>query len=328
MDTQPSVHHSPLDQHEPVAESSHDEPLLPEELCKIPTFLHTKCCPKHLIEETRCLIKERYQKRPGIFQEKDYELMLADDWAISRFLLRCRSDPKRAASLIEECGRLRRECRMGISEPEEFPIEFHRTGALFHYAPDRVGNQTLYVRAKMYLPIPEMLQAMKEFGMCCLERADCAGNGRGIAVIVDFAQCGFKNLDLSLLFWGTQSARNCFPKGVSYIIVYNLPWIFRAFAKLAISQASSTNRRRLRFLTGNEIKEFIAPENLPDFLGGTCELSYRDVPKGARPAEEVALKYNLTREQARKIKKNYIKFLKQVEVDIDWDELMQPVEQI
>lgn len=299
--------------------SAQDNPLLPEELCEIPTFLNTSCCDKTLVNETRRLLKKKYLKRPDSFHAADYERMLNDDWTVSRFLLRCRLQPKRAARLMEQCGKFRREYRMGVSKLSDFPIEFHRAGGLFRYAPDRAGNQTLFMRVKMHRRVPELSQIMKEFILCCLEECDRANNGRGTAVIFDLTDCGLQNADPGFLFWLVYSFRNYCPKGLSYIIVYNLPWILNATAKLALSWLSSTNRRRLRFVSGDAIQDFIAPENLPDYMGGTCKLNYRHVPEGARLAEDTAEEYKLTREQSRKIREVYAKFLKEIDSDIQLD---------
>lgn len=308
-----------LSQHEPDEKSAQDNPLLPEELCEIPTFQNTACCDKALVNETRRLLKKKYLKRPDSFYKIDYDRMLNDDWTVSRFLLRCRLNSKRAAKLMEQCGKFRKEYKMGISKLSDFPIEFHSAGGLFRYAPDRVGNQTLFMRVKMHRRVPELSQIMKEFILCCLEECDRANNGRGTAVIFDLTNCGLQNVDPGFLFWLVYSFRNYCPKGLSYIIIYNLPWILNATAKLALSWLSSTNRKRLRFVSGDGIKDFIAPENLPDYMGGTCKIDYRLVPEGSRWAEETAEEYNLTKEQSRKIREIYAKFLNDIDSDIKLD---------
>lgn len=309
-----------LNSKDDIKSMSNDNPLLPEELCEIPTFLNTSCCDKKLIELTRQLLKKKYLKRPNSFIKEDYDRMLVDDWTVSRFLLRCRLDPKRSAKLMEQCGKFRQEYNMGLSKPSDFPIEFHQSGGLFRYAPDRVGNETLYMRVKMHRRTPELAQIMRSFILCILEECDRANNGRGTAVIFDVTGGGLQNADPGFLFWLVYSFRNYCPKGLSYIIVHNLPWILNATAKLALSWLSSTNRRRLRFTSGDGIQDYIAPENLPPYMGGTCKLNYRRVPPGSLPAEETAEKSNLTREQARKIKQTYSKFLKSVDSDIEIDE--------
>lgn len=298
---------------------SGDNPLLPEELCEIPTFLETRCCDKKLIQETRILLKKKFSKRPENFLESDIERMLNDDWTVSRFLLRCRLDPKRSAKLMEQCGKFRLEFKMGISKPSDFPIEFYKAGGLFRYAPDRVGNETIYMRIKMHRRTPELSHIMKSFILCILEQCDQANNGRGTAVIFDLTDCGLQNVDPSFLFWLVYSFRNYCPKGLSYIVVYNLPWILNATAKLALSWLSSTNKRRLRFTSGDGIQDFIAPENLPDYLGGTCKLNYRAIPAGSLPAEETCEESGLTKEQARKICEVYAKFLKDVDGHCSFD---------
>lgn len=283
--------------------------ILPEEQCDIPTFLHTKNCDPHLIEETRRLLKERYAKNPDNFYDADYQRMLADDWTVSRFLLRRRLDPKRTAKLMEECGGFRKKYKMSEVKLWEFPIEFHKAGGLFRYAPDRVGNLTVYMRVKMYRRVPEISDVFKAWILCVLEESDVANNGRGTAVIFDLTGCSLQNVDLGFLSWLLSSFRNYCPKGVSYIIVYNLPWILNATCKLAMSWMSASNRRSLRFVHGDEIENFIPKENLPDYCGGTCKLNYRAIPEGSKPAIEVCDRLDMTREQALKIKELFKEYL-------------------
>lgn len=293
----------------------HENPLLPEELCQIPTFANTKCCDRELIDKTRQLLEERYDVIKDFINVEDHQRMLVDDWSVSRFLLRTRLDPERACQLIEQCGRFRMEYKMGIMKPSDFPIEFYESGGMFRYAPDRVGNETIYMRVKMHRREPDLAKIMRSFILCIVEECDRANNGRGTAVVFDLTGCGLQNLDPGFLLWLLYSFRNYCPKGLSYIIVHNLPWILTATAKWAMSWLSETNRRRLRFTNDDGIRAFIAPENLPDYMGGTCKIDYRAVPEGCRPAEDTAEENNITRERARKIRKKYTKFLKSVDGD-------------
>lgn len=283
--------------------------ILPEEQCDIPTFLQTANCDAGLIDETRRLLRERAAKNPDSFYDHDYERMLTDDWTVTRFLLRRRLDPKRTAKLMEECGRFRKQYKMSEVQHWEFPIEFHKAGGLFKYATDRVGNVTMYMRVKMYRRVPEISDVFKAFILCVLEQCDVANNGRGTAVIFDLSGCGLQNVDLGFLSWLLSSFRNYCPKGVSYIIVYNLPWILNATCKLAMTWMSASNRRALRFCYGKEIENFIARENMPDYCGGTCKMSYKQVPEGSKPAIEVCDRLDMTKEQALKIKELFKEYL-------------------
>lgn len=298
--------------------------ILPEEQCDIPTFLQTHNCDRYLIDECRRLLKERYAKNPESFYEADYQRMLQDDWTVTRFLLRRRQDPRRTAKLMEECGKFRKTYKMSEAELWEFPIEFHRAGGLFKYAPDRVGNVTMYMRVKMYRRVPEISDVFKAFILCVLEQCDVANNGRGTAVIFDLSGCGLQNVDLGFLSWLLSSFRNYCPKGVSYILVYNLPWILNATCKLAMTWMSASNRRSLRFCHGDEIETFIARENLPDYLGGLCKINYRKVPAGSKPATEVCHRFDLTPKQALKIKELFKEYINE---DDDQDQTQAEDEQ-
>lgn len=294
-----------------------DKYILPEEQCDIPTFLQTKNCHRQLIDETRRLLRERHEQNPDSFYDHDYKLMMSDDWTVTRFLLRRRLDPRRAAKLMEECGKFRKQYLMSELQLWEFPREFHQAGGLFQYEPDRVGNQTLYMRVKMYRRVPEISDVFKAFILCVLERCDVANGGRGTAIIFDLSECGLQNVDLSFLYWLLNSFRNYCPKGVSYILVYNLPWFLSATCKLAMTWLSETNRRSLRFVSGDEIETFIARENLPDYLGGTCKRNYRKVPPGSLPAIEVCQKLDITPQQALKIKELFKEYLNEDDNDQD-----------
>lgn len=268
-----------------TSEERNDEKfVLLEELSEIPTFLHTQACDKQLIEETRRLLHQRYAQNPDSLYEEDYKRMLTDDWTVSRFLLRRRLNPSRTVQLMESCGKFRKQYLMGRAEPWEFPAEFHLCGGLFQYAPDRVGNTTLYMRVKIYRRIAELNDTFKRFVLCNLEQCDTSTGGRGTAIVFDLTNCGLQSVDLAFLFWLLNSFRNYCPKGVSYILVLNLPWFLSATAKLAMSWMSVTNRRALRFVQGKEVEDFIAPENLPDYLGGSCKMDYCRVPEGSVPA--------------------------------------------
>lgn len=263
-----------------------EQGLLPEELAEVPTFRKTPNCDPELIERTRELIKKRYAEKPEHFNKGDLHRILNDDWMVSRFLLRCRLDPPRSVDLMEAATKFRNEFRMGQTQLNDFPSEIHSVGGIFMYAPDKVGNVTLWMRVKHHRRSNELTNIMKQFVLCVMEECDKAADGRGVAVVFDLSSCGIKNADPSFLFWLLNSFRSYCPKGLSYILVYNLPWVLSATCSLAMSWLSSTNRKRLRFIEGQDIQTYIAPENLPDFVpGGTCKIDYRHVPEGSKPVE-------------------------------------------
>jgi len=265
--------------------SQDEQGLLPEELVEVPTFLNTACCDAELIEEARSLLRERYAKNPDCFYKSDVDLILSDDWTMSRFLLRCRQDPRRSVDLVESAAKFRKQFKMGEAKPCDFPAEIYQVGGIFQYEPDRVGNVTMWMRAKFHRRCNELSHLMKQFILCTMEQCDKMCGGRGVSVVFDLTDCGLKNADPNLLFWLLNSFRNYCPKGLSYIIVYNLPWVLNATCSLALSWLSSTNRKRLRFIQGDQITKFIAPENLPDFVqGGLCKSDYRRVPENCQPA--------------------------------------------
>lgn len=277
--------------------------LLPEELTEIPTYKDSKSCDSKLIEETRTRLSKSYDERPENFYKFDIDLLLHDDWSMSRFLLRCRSDPKKTVKLVEECGKFRKQYKMGEAQLCDFPREIHEVGGLFRYAPDRVGNITFWMRVRHHRRCSDLTTIMKQFLLCVLEDCDKVSKGRGVAVVFDLSDCGIKNADPAFLYWLLTSFRDYCPKGLSYILVYNLPWVLRATCQLALSWLSATNKKRLRFINNDEIKTFIADENLPDFAGGTCQEDYKRVPEHCKSVAKYLDGDGLIRINEKTIKK-------------------------
>ncbi|KAG9508676.1 Motile sperm domain-containing protein 2 [Fragariocoptes setiger] len=248
----------------------------------IPTFRYAKNCDVQVLERTRDLLHQDYKKNPECYYREDIEKLMTDDWALTRFLLRRRECPHETVKLIRECGKFRRLHRMPELKLSEFPIEFFHCAGVFRYLPDRIGNETLYFRVSCHLArqVPEIANITKSFLLCLLEQCDRKNNGRGTCIVFDLTNATLANLDLHYLSWMLTSFRQCCPKGVSYILVYNMPWYFQAATKITNSMMSAGNRRKLKFVNGTEIQQYIAPENLPDMYGGTGKLDYRRVPDG------------------------------------------------
>lgn len=86
---------------------------------------------------------------------------------------------------------------------------------------------------------------------------------------------GLQNAHIDLLFYTINLLRNYYPVGIKRILVVDLPWVLRACWSVARSWMSERGRHMIQFITRKELSNFIDEENLPDFLGGTCELPYK-----------------------------------------------------
>lgn len=182
-----------------------------------------------------------------------------------------------------------------------FPIEFYLVSTLFPYEPDKNGFMTLYVRICMHRKVPELEKFTKAFFVHVYDKVDRASGRQGIALIFDLTNAGFRNLDWDYFRFLTTFASSYSPFGVRYILVLNLPWTLNSFRKVAFQFVSDDVANVLKFVSGDEIFEFIDRENVPDYLGGTCKRNYRSVPRGAKPIEDLVERYGYSKADVERI---------------------------
>lgn len=256
-----------------------------------PKFKYETNYPVKDIEEIRNLLTiERANQSDEEYQfwTPDYERMMIDDWLVTRFLLRGlkasnkqgKGDDKVAVyqqtmNLIRSCAKFRREYKVnGLTKESEFPVEWLKTNGLFNYKQDLSGNPTIYLRIKLHKPKliekDELKNNFKRLLLFTLEKCDqdlLNNPGKGVCCIFDMSDATFENVDLEMMSWMIRSFKNCSPKLLCYVIVYNLPWFFSAtFKFISSTLMSNSNKQCLKFVYGDEILNYIDRNNLPDYM--------------------------------------------------------------
>lgn len=163
---------------------------------------------------------------------------------------------------------------------------------------------------------------MKKFAVHVVMRIDKEIDGRGLGVVLDCSGAGIQNADFDFFFYLLDLVVNYNPKWVNYACVYELPWLLKGLFNVAKAAVPEDQRRLIMFADRATISEMIAPESLPDFMGGLCTINYRRAPKGCRSLEQVARELDATDKEVSDIMKVYesqLKAVKQVEDEIRKD---------
>lgn len=200
--------------------------------------------------------------------------------------------------------------------PLSFPIlEFYSVGRLFLYTNDVYGNKLLVFRLKMYQKIPELQGGMELFTTHTMYEAhNCVVNEpdkyQGWCLIFDMTDVTMAQCDVPQLFWLINTFLSYFPKTLRQAYVYNVAWFFKKLANFMMNFLPLEWRRIVNFLSGEEIFDHFERDKLPDYMGGTCQDSYRVIPEGGRPVEDLAYeKYQMSRQECMRIKKHFDRFL-------------------
>lgn len=268
-------------------------------------FKYTSDAPRAEIEHIRKLIALQrdqlaFSGEEWDFFKPDYDRMMVDDWLVTRFLIRGKKASNfyaraeaavnlgdenadndkqsiytKTMDLIEICARFRYQYRVSAHTREsDFPPEWTKVNGMFHYRQDRAGNPIAYLRVALHKPklieTEELRHQFKRYMLYVLEQCDqrlFKKPGKAICCVFDLSNVAFENIDLDLTTWMIKSLKDCAPKLLGYVIIYNPPWFFTATFKLISNTLLSNNKRQsVKFAHGDEILDYVHYIDLPPYL--------------------------------------------------------------
>lgn len=242
-----------------------------------------------------------YLSDPDAYDSQDVDEIFDDpskEWNFKRFLLNSYLNLDKAFDQLCACYRWKKEVGLRYIIDQDFPLEFFATGALIPYDTDLNGNPCLYIRVKFVRRAQEIMHVFKLFFVHQMNKVDTESEGFGWTLIFDFSGASIGNCDLEMVNFLINVICDYYPCGVDYILTYELPWYLSAVWKVIRSCIPDHSKGLVRCADRKNITNFIAIDHLPDFMGGTCSRSYRDVPKGCISTQEYGSKVlNLSRKQ-------------------------------
>lgn len=266
--------------------------------------------PPETIEKVRAICRVEFDKNPQEFDPDDVERFLNSDWTVTRFLLRKKDNVDEAAKMIISCGKWRHKLGMPRWKDTDFPREFYNIGGVFPYAPDLLGNTVIYIRAKLYDRKLVCLQELfRHYFIHIANRVDEERDGRGWAIVFDCSGVGMANMDINMLVFMLNEVIPHLPKGLNYVLIYELPWLLSKLVSTTIACLPSEYKKLAKTASKKDIHNWIAKDAMPDFMGGTCDINYRRSPKGCPGVEDMKEKLKLTDEQLVQIRKIYEPYL-------------------
>lgn len=114
---------------------------------------------------------------------------------------------------------------------------------------------------------------------------------------------------MDMLLFLIHTLVNYFPKGMSYLLVHELPWILKPFWHIAKAWLAEEHRELIKFSNSRTIYEYVNKEKLPDFMGGTCEKSYTTPPDDCTTLEQATKLWGIEPEVAKKILLKFAQYL-------------------
>lgn len=263
-----------------------------------------------VIAKVRELVNVQFDENPNLFDPTDIERFRTSDWTVTRFLLRKQNNAEEAAKMIISCAKWRHRLGMPQWKDSDFPREFYNLGGVFPYAQDLLGNTVIYIRAKLYDKKLTCIQDLfQRYIIHIANRVDNERDGRGWAIVFDCSGLGFANMDINMLLFMLNEVIPHLPKGLNYVLIYELPWLLSKIVNTTIACLPLEYKKLAKTANKKDISNWISQDCLPDFMNGTCDINYRRAPKDSKSFEEMATELKLSERDLNAIKKIYQPYL-------------------
>jgi len=265
------------------------------------------------IASVREKVVAHFDANPDQCFPEDIERIKGEEYQVKRFLLVAKDVSKHdeIVTSIVNTLKWRKDNNVTHLKKEDFPIEYYQCGGIFTYGKDKTGGTLLILRVKANKRIPEWADLLKKFILFLFEKLDAENgvDGKGITVVFDCNGAGISNVDTDLLSFIVSCLRDFYPLLLNQVLVHELPFILMWVFKLVQSWMPQESQKMIKLISKKEVKDYIAEDEMPDFMGGTNSLSYKDVPKGVFTAEEIAEKMNINKKACEKLMKHLEPFI-------------------
>ena len=125
---------------------------------------------------------------------------------------------------------------------------------------------------------------------------------------MDCKGSGLRNADTDFMKFAHTVLNDYYPGLVNAGLVYKLPKVLEAVFKVVRSWLNEEQEKYCYLIGKKNINEYVAINELPDFLLGQCKEPYRTVPEEAPSAHELAEKLGIKVEKADKLVKHLEQF--------------------
>jgi len=238
------------------------------------------------------------------YNTEDIEAIKTNDWKVKRYLLAKKGNMDEALKMLITSMKWRKT--IGVTEFTEksFPKEYYQVGGVFTYGKDKTGSTLIILRVKFNKKISEWADLLKKFVVFLVEKQDIkfdGSEGKGVTIIFDCNGAGITNVDIDFLQFVVGIMRDYYPKLLTAVIVHEMPFILTYVFKLVQSWLPEDQRKLIHLVSKKDINNYVTPEELPDFMGGSNKMSYKIVPKDVPTAQELGEKLGMKKKEIDKL---------------------------
>ncbi|XP_064166838.1 motile sperm domain-containing protein 2 [Anguilla rostrata] len=231
------------------------------------------------IQEVRQRFKEEYvQDSSDKYDSRDVEKLQKDVALVEGYLAWRLFVVEDALKMIDESFQWRREFGLNDLTESSVPKWMFETGAVYLHGYDKEGNKLFWFKVKLHIKDAKTIQEKKKYVAFWLERYAKREPGMPLTVVFDMTESGLSNIDMDFVKYIINCFKVYYPKFLSKMIMYEMPWIMNAAWKIVKTWLGPEAISKLKFVTKSDVQTFIGPECLPPHMGGTDAFKYSYPP--------------------------------------------------
>ncbi|OCT93948.1 hypothetical protein XELAEV_18011611mg [Xenopus laevis] len=180
--------------------------------------------------------------------------------------------------MIDESLKWRKDIGVNDLNESTIPKWCFENGATYLHGYDKEGNKLLWLKVKLHVRDGKTNDDKKKFVAFWLERYARREPGKLLTVVFDMLDCGLSNVDMDFVRFIINSFKTYYPRYLSKIVVYEMPWILNAAFKIVKSWLGPEAINLLKFVNKSQVQDYISAEYLPPLMGGTDPFKYSYPP--------------------------------------------------
>lgn len=242
------------------------------------------------------LVDVRSRIRPPDENEDNYPKAAIPDWMLKRLLVSAKVPLKLEFAMAKfvDVFKFRAHWKLStLTARNTLPVEFYKIVPFIADGEDRDGNRLMIIRIRYYKKLPQFEVIIKRAMVYIVEQIDRLYESEapfnGVGILMDLTDFHYRNVDLDLLYFIISLAFK-WPGNVRSVFIYNLPMILKMFLSVSQKMIDTLSPIKtpvnLTSIDSKSIGNYIAPDQLPDFLGGLRPVK-TEVPADALPLEEI-----------------------------------------
>uniref|UniRef100_A0A8C1M4P8 Motile sperm domain containing 2 n=1 Tax=Cyprinus carpio TaxID=7962 RepID=A0A8C1M4P8_CYPCA len=231
------------------------------------------------IEETRQRFKSEYVgESQDKYDSRDVERLFKEDALVEGYLTWRQFVVEDTLKMIDESLQWRKEFTLNDLTESSIPRWMFESGAVFLHGYDKEGNKLFWFRVKLHIKDAKTILDKKRYVAFWLERYAKREPGMPLTVVFDMSESGLSNIDMDFVKYIINCFKVYYPKFLSKMIMYEMPWIMNAAWKIVKTWLGPEAISKLKFVTKSDIQTYVGPEHLPPHMGGTDQFKYSYPP--------------------------------------------------